>query len=110
MGGMTARVLPADVYDALELSALVYGGIGAGWYYWPPMGVSPGEEIPHCIFGHADACDGEVIQPALMKVGIDTVVNDDAVHAVQKRKPSMDTPRITFKQWCKELGVVRGAA
>lgn len=41
------RVLPADVYDTLELVAYGYGGIGAVWLYG-----DNGE--PYCAYGAAE--------------------------------------------------------
>jgi len=61
-------VLPADVYDALELSALIHGGIGSGCLSKPSDEIVAGSddsfwgpeyvEVPSCIIGHALFLDG----------------------------------------------------
>jgi hypothetical protein len=102
----TQRVLPADVYDTLEFSALVYGGIGAGW-------TVDSAGIPLCVIGHADQAveddwmDGPVVC-ALWCVGMSGSVNDGAVGRINERKGAPENTRVTFAEWCEELGIVRG--
>lgn len=107
------RVLPADVYDTLELSAHVFKGIGA-----PEVGEYDGGTIicPICIYGHAafvtDAFGilRDPIARALDEVGIDgSSDSDEAVYRINARKRRPSTSRVTFPEWCAELGVVRGA-
>lgn len=103
------RVLPADVFDTLELSALAFGGIGKGRYF-----DFAGDKVvaPVCIIGHGycaasksgfpfDHSDAEVILTALYNAGITVGVNDDAVGG---------DGSIDFPEWCKRLNVVRGDA
>lgn len=53
------RTLPADVFDALELSALIYGGIGAGCLSLTRTAEGDATEPePHCVIGHAMFLDG----------------------------------------------------
>lgn len=44
------RVLPADVYDTLELSVLAFKGISAPSAY---RGY-PAGDCPNCLYGHAE--------------------------------------------------------
>jgi hypothetical protein len=103
---MKPRVLPADVYDTLELSALAYGGIGGGMYFeygaadFRPKG-------PLCAIGHiAFAMPGEPPDNTWDAVDllwpIDSTDNDRAV--------GKSGNRISFAEWCRRLNVVRGAA
>lgn len=104
------RVLPADVFDALELSAEAFGGIGAGFMY------HHGDRFrPCCIHGlaeFAEANEGYRLNDALFGAGIGGNDNDAAVYAINARKDPNgynDTP-VTFAEWASELNVVRGAA
>ena len=109
---MEKQVLPADVFDALELSALAYGGIGAGRY------VAADEReaafhggVPMCAVGHAWHLEGlssQEVTGALALAGIGFRQNDLAVRAINKRLNRDPNARVTFKQWAKELNVVRG--
>lgn len=99
------RVLPADVYDTLELSALAYDGIGAGRFCR--------DNTPCCVFGHAYravAVGLDVITDALRSAGIGINNNDEAVERINKRKNKPFDTRVSFAEWCAELGVVRGDA
>lgn len=108
----TTRVLPADVFDALEFSALVYGGIGSlrrteereKSFEDLRIGVA----TPRCVFGHALFLDGAgaMCEEALISVDINVYTNDDAVKAVNERKGGVG--RVSFADWCAELGVERG--
>ena len=114
-------VLPADVYDALELSALAFGGIGGGKYVDPSFGDGM---APVCAIGHAGfgvfereeggstlrtySFDGEDV---LRKLGIDEGKNDAAVARINKRKGvANDVAQVTFEEWAGELNVRRGEA
>ena len=107
MSEAKVRVLPADVYDALELSAEAFGGIGREWY--------TDMRDPLCAYGHAafacdaDPFDGMVteIGRAISAAGITSTANDEAVLAIAGRH-SRPTDRVSFADWCNELGVVRG--
>ena len=106
------RVLPAKVYDALQLSALMYGGIGAGVY------TVVNTEVPVCMLGHLGARPNEATTPEAMtmmtRLGFAIWDNDRAVKAINRRKGIPETllsafePRVTFEEWCAELGIVRG--
>lgn len=104
---MSARTLPADVYDALELSALVYGGIGAR-YFWDESGPS---RSPCCIYGHAHALGDNVradeIFDAFHATGVSTSASDNAVWVINDRRGTRNQ-RISFEDWCAEMGVRRG--
>ena len=95
-------VLPADVYDTLELSALAYGGIGKGYWFDAEY------TAPLCILGHAswvDGYDGRTVFAALRQsfraAGFRFVgeANDSVVP---------EGGRIQFATWCQRLNVVRG--
>lgn len=98
------RVLPPDVYDALEFSALAFGGIGAGSWGEP--------DYPVCSIGHLVAAEVPGVnlmsRPPVVPVSEDE--NDDAVRRINRRKKKSGTSRVTFSEWCRELGIVRGAS
>lgn len=100
-------VLPADVYDTLELSALAYGGVGGGWHFdsreQPPT--------PLCAYGHAafaDALPRNDVTRALGDAGIGPFGNDDAVARINERRGKFCYARVSFEEWCQALNVVRG--
>jgi hypothetical protein len=101
------RVLPADVYDFLELSAEAFGGIGCGSF--------TRNGRPCCIYGHAgmnapnlgDRTELSPVRSVLFRARILAWESDDAVRAVSDRTPGRPR-RVTFAEWCEELGVVRG--
>jgi hypothetical protein len=110
MDGVTRRVLPADVYDALELGALVFGGIGGG-------SLDDGYGQPLCAYGLAPVLGGkhtfdtfDPIEDALFEAGITTSENDHAVRAINGRLGRPANDRVTFRRWCKRLNVVREEA
>lgn len=115
----TARVLPAAVFDALELSALIHGGIGAGmWWVWEWEGGTIGgvlsSAMPYCAEGHANFLDGGLtrrpVARALTVAGICVGTNDDAVRAINKRRRSGPSgARVPFRLWTRHLEVQRGA-
>jgi hypothetical protein len=105
------RVLPADVYDTLELSALVFDGIGR-------LRLRNGDrgDRPCCIHGHAYASEHQYgwgmegeMSSSLFSAQVSTYVNDDAVAAINKRKHLPFDTRVSFPDWCAELDIVRGA-
>ena len=106
MSAPVKRVLPADVYDALEFSALVEDGIGAGRKFV----VSTVGRVPYCIYGHANALCGEC-GDALRAAGIRAIGdNDRAVADINARKRTGNRDaRVSFADWCAELGVERGS-
>jgi hypothetical protein len=97
----TQRVLPADVYDALELSALAFGGIGAG---------SWGEEDePCCIVGHAVTVGIPGVEywtSDALEIG--ERANDAAVERINSRLGLPSRTRVLWADYCAELNVVRG--
>lgn len=106
------RVLPADVYDALELSALAFGGIGA-----PQVWERTNNDVPCCIWGHSAFATGHEysfndkspVRKALNRVRIDGADDSDpAVYAINDRRRRPRDSRVSFAAWCAELGVVRG--
>jgi len=105
--------LPADVYDALELSALAYGGIGAGKDTENMYRCGyEADAIPWCAYGHARAAQaliaGEVSR-ALSKIQLRPGGSDFAVNDINLRLGSESiNARVSFAEWCAELRVVRG--
>lgn len=100
-------VLPGDLYDGLQLSALAFGGIGCGRFY-DKLG------DPCCVFGMANF-GPELNHPGarLFEAGITTCEdsdthrgNDTAVRAINIRKGANQGARVTFEEWCAELNVV----
>ena len=110
MSNKRQRVLPADVYDALELSAEVNGGIGGG--------ATADEWGPCCVIGHVSflcvgSCSTEGHQMiSALGEAFDfrsyVEANDNAVAAINKRAGRPERTRVPFTEWCKELNVVRG--
>jgi hypothetical protein len=106
------RVLPAAVYDTLELSALAFGGIGAHWLF----DTQNASDAPFCVFGHAGFATNRPefsnpIATALDKIfDLDAVTaNNDAVVRINNRKRiPVESARVSFAEWCKELNIVRG--
>ena len=105
METITLRVLPADVYDTLEFSALVFGGIGRlAWRACGPHGT-----VPLCALGHATVADPtDTMRRALHAADIFAAENDAAVLSINLRKNSPRSARVSFGEWCKELNVIRG--
>ena len=106
------RVLPPDVYDTLELSAYVYGGIGKGRAFASNVVTDDGSP-PVCAIGHLRAAEPERhaqidLECSLFGSGINAHDNDDAVEEINRRKGSKVYARVSFQEWCEELGVVRG--
>lgn len=110
----TLRVLPPDVYDALELSALAYGGIGA-------FTVGTEEKGPVCVLGHVRFLAGVPLASWTPSMNADYVAlrnavpvgpyeNDAAVARINRRRDKPESRRVSFADWCAELGVVRGEA
>lgn len=93
------RVLPADVYDTLEFSALAFGGIGAGLW-------SDNDGQPVCIQGHA-LVDGSVFS-CVSRARLSIVTNDTAVAQINKRRGREPEARVTWKEYTRELNIVRG--
>lgn len=111
------RVLPADVYDALEFGALAVDGIGAKRFF-DPQKLYPFLEdhnAPVCALGLAafvDGCDPFTSGPVAMALHgarIYPSTSDHAVHNVNLRRGSADTTaRVPFPDWASELGITRG--
>lgn len=100
----TTRTLRARTYDTLELASLAFGGIGAG------IGGKTG--IPYCVYGFTGIDPKPTHKNPMYNDVADVVTvneNDMAVMAVNSRKGKSDkNARITFAEWCRELGIVRG--
>jgi hypothetical protein len=97
------RILPADVYDTLDLTAFVYGGIGAKAYsraFQPSCALMQCMEAEGGMFGE--------MWKSLNNVGVFGDHNDAAVRAINRRKGRSRNARVTFTEWCEELGIVRG--
>lgn len=92
-------MLPADIYDALELSALAFGGIGRG-IDW--LNDSEGATCPICVHGHANYLeDGtDAISRALYEAGISRYENDKRIVG--------SGGRISWATYCRRGNIVRG--
>lgn len=108
------RVLPADVFDTLQFSALAFGGIGAGVVYRREDVALPlALKAPYCIIGHAivaadqDTNDNPIVN-ALESIGIGVLENDNAVRRINERRSKDPESRVPFTPWRKELNIVRG--
>ena len=125
------RVMAADVYDALELSALIHGGIGTDCFDV----VGPdSESVPCCIMGHAMWLDGTLSTwlqgpagevehgvakafgvtlpntPSRFKAAAEDIydANDCAVTTAIECNLANEQSKISWRQWCQRLSVVRG--
>lgn len=137
-------VLPANVFDALELSALVFGGIGTGCLSDVDKN---GNDIPSCIVGHGLFLDGYVDQHGYYAERTIVPKQSPVLDALVKAFPALDEEiqaqkdmaldngsiyhciisdietvndstvsnyatnervTLTWKQWTKRMGVVRG--
>lgn len=97
--------LHPDLFDAMELSALVFGGIGKET--WSADGnfsrfdLAAGLGEPCCGIGHACFIEGAVHQ-GLIHTALGGFVfvgdNDEAVGTAK---------RISFKTWCERLNIHR---
>lgn len=114
-GVATARRLVApDVFDALQLGALMAGGIKDGPFW-------DGSGCPNCVHGIAayvtdavekyDSTRAEVwdnpVSVCLRDLGIGGVESDGACQDINERKGRPLDARVTFEEWCAELGIVR---
>lgn len=111
MSTQERRALPADVFDTLEFTSLVFGGIGRG-----ADRVFRGlDAIPCCIHGQAYEAEPEAksfhgtVTAALYRVGIDRTTNDEAVAKINARRRKPRDTRVPFSLYTKELGIVRGS-
>lgn len=121
------KVLPADVYDTMELIAEAYGGIGADRTYVNKDEkfqhiVREAERRPMCLIGFCRfASDsGVIFDNTLMAIfddlGINYYDNNKAVYkAIGLENEHEYSPRyaanpirISWQEWCKQLNVVRG--
>lgn len=90
--------LPADLYDALELAAEVFGGVGAGNDF------RDGE--PWCIHALALFLDPSgALSSLLYRHGVRRTGSDVAVHDVTGNV--WWSTRIPFQEWAQAAGVVR---
>lgn len=107
----TQRVLNKDVYDTLEFSALAFGGIGGGSMF--DCDETGAVEVPFCAVGHLRFFSGDTdVEYVTTKGGAGAISvweNDAAVREINRRRRAFPGARVTFKQWCKELNVIRGA-
>lgn len=103
--------LPADVYDALEFAALVWGGVGKGNYY-------TGDGEPCCIRGLAEAVDDapddiswwcyDGQQPQTVNQHLSRAFYPETVSQMNDEIFADTEDQIPFDEWCKRLNVVRG--
>lgn len=110
------RVLDANVYDALELAAEAFGGIGAGRAFDYTSGDRDDDSslAPNCMLGLADfATDdsdflGNAIVRAMRRLGTGAGESDAAVRAINERRGRRRNARVPFELWRQELCIVRG--
>lgn len=103
--------IPQAVYDALEASAEKYGGIGGGAW-------TDDNELPLCAWGHLRSYPhgydlNDSLRTALeVQTGSRKITdpNDIAVAAINRRKDRRSDARVSFAEWTRELGYVRGDA
>jgi hypothetical protein len=103
------KVLPADDYDTLEFSALAFGGVGRGVCFSDGsiLGASP-TALPVCLVGHAYAVDPSPDYELRCRLGIDVYANDEAVKRINRRKGRGINTRVSWKEYTRELNIVRG--
>ena len=123
------RVMNANLYDSLEMCAMVYGGIETAVddKYHPN-----GKRLdkPGCAVvgmgtwiageGHGDNVDHflderDEINDLFADVSIGALQSDEAVRKIIRQTNEWTIPagreyiRVPFEKWAKELGVVRGS-
>jgi hypothetical protein len=118
------RVLPADVYDALEFAAEEFGGIGGGSYFTAFAWAGSPQDCPWCVHGLADEVEFTEPLPyaAGMRYGgeVSTALRG-GVHLLASTSYPATAPcgsrsaararssgKVTFAEWAAELGVERG--
>ena len=122
------KTLDKDVYDALELSALAHGGIGADRTFdYSEFYADP---TPCCLMGHVDMIAGrsldevgrvidsnyfarhEIIAALCTATGENYLVgfNDRHVRRVNAKRGLSDdlSARVPFDVYMKEAGIERG--
>lgn len=108
------RPLDPDIYDALELSAMEFGGIGRLIAYesdseWDSVVVKP-----VCLWGHLDYIgaynDLSTNSLSLEKALNGPIVseNDKGVLNINLKKGRDPNARVSFEEWCEYFGIVRG--
>ena len=116
------RVLPADVYDLLELKALEMGGIGKGRDFddnnCPVCAyglvidgarTEPTDEPLQTTLGSGPGShDADYVSWCLAFAGIGRLASDSAVARVRIEQDLPYGSRVPFDAWCEELNVVRG--
>lgn len=109
------RVLPADEFDALELSVMAFKGVGQPNVFTDisRFGAGPSTGSPVCILGHAAYLTDtdspwNSIGNALYKIGIRGSTSDAAVRAINARKRVSQYARVSWKEYTHELNIVRG--
>jgi hypothetical protein len=109
------RVLPADVYDTLEFSALVFHGIGQPNVFTDARNFGTGGcGEPVCILGHAafatDTNSGfhNRIGYALHAAGVAGRISDETVRRINARKKVSQYARVSWEEFTRELNIVRG--
>lgn len=113
---MSPRILPPDVYDALELSALAFDGIGSV-FTWDVDG-----HTPRCLIGHIETLAGtqwrseHSVQVGELRVallaafdaktmlGVAFKGNDSAF----TRDEQYAGTRLPWAEYCRRLNIVRG--
>lgn len=94
---MTAkRLLPPEVFDALHLSSLEFGGIGGGDF-------RDCDGTPLCAYGHVNDVPGSWATMECARIS--PITNDKAVRAINKRRGAFRYARVTFEEWCAELNI-----
>lgn len=114
-------VLPPAVFDAFELSCLVFGGIGSDKYFDGACGDYAGATgSPVCLVGHAmwasNSCDidNDVERNPMLSrfpgnLGARICDNDHAVSVVRERLGKAPYARVSWKAYCKQRNIVRGS-
>lgn len=111
--------LPPDLYDALELAAFAFGGVGAGRYGAfddsavdgaPVNAVEAGHAVPVCAVGLEAFAGTPGDWWRLLKPNT-VFASDQAVRSVNRAKGVYPgSSRITFEEWVSELNIRRGDA
>lgn len=96
-------VLPADEFDALEMSVYVAGGVGRGIFFEDHFwhGCAPVCLLGHLAFVHNTSA-GMLPNP------VSTTRNDAAVDRINARKGAPHGARVSWEEYTKELPLVRG--
>lgn len=107
-----------DFFDAIDVSAMIHGGIGANATWDHNNG-----NVPYCLGGHIDWLTTDVAENNRLREHVTALTgesvigfNDELVQRINKQKnrashkPTWQNAdrRVSFDEYCAESGWIRG--